>query len=305
MGIITCIPKGDKLRNKLKNWRPITLLNSIYKFYSGIWANRIKKYLPKLIGDSQTGFVMNRFIDENTRLTLDILNESKFENTDGLLILVDFEKAFDSISWDFISKILKLFNFSEKTIQIIKSLQKNSFSKIVQNGHSSDLIRLGRGCRQGDPISPYIFVLAVELLGVSVRTHKQLKGYKIKGKEHRISQFADDTNLFLFHSERNLRLCMDILEEFHLISGLKINVDKTKVVKFGKNRDSSDTLCPDLKLIWTDTFTSLGITYDMTDLENITNLNIEPKILEMNKQIRIWQTRNLTLTKLNDILKVA
>ena len=295
MGIITCIPKGDKLRNKLKNWRPITLLNSIYKFYSGIWANRIKKYLPKLIGDSQTGFVMNRFIGENTRLTLDILNESKFENTDGLLILVDFEKAFDSISWDFISKILKLFNFSEKTIQIIKSLQKNSFSKIVQNGHSSDLIRLGRGCRQGDPISPYIFVLAVELLGVSVRTHKQLKGYKIKGKEHRISQFADDTNLFLFHSERNLRLCMDILEEFHLISGLKINVDKTKVVKFGKNRDSSDTLCPDLKLIWTDTFTSLGITYDMTDLENITNLNIEPKILEMNKQIRIWQTRNLTL----------
>ena len=69
MGIITCIPKGDKLRNKLKNWRPITLLNSIYKFYSGIWANRIKKKLPKLIGNSQTGFVQNRFIGENNRLT--------------------------------------------------------------------------------------------------------------------------------------------------------------------------------------------------------------------------------------------
>ena len=64
MGIITCIPKGDKLRNKLKIWHPITLLNSIYKFYSGIWANRIKKYLPKLIGNSQTGFVQNRFIGE-------------------------------------------------------------------------------------------------------------------------------------------------------------------------------------------------------------------------------------------------
>ena len=137
MGIITCIPKGDKLRNKLKNWRPITLLNSLYKFYSGIWANRIKQHLPKLIGENQTGFVQNRFIGENTRLTLDILTESKFENTSGLLILIDFEKAFDSISWEFISKI----NFSSQTIQVIKSLQKNSLSKIIQNGHSSGLIK--------------------------------------------------------------------------------------------------------------------------------------------------------------------
>ena len=97
MGINTCIPKGDKLRDNFKNWRPITLLNSIYKFYSAIWANRIKKHLPKLIGESQTGFVQNIFIGENTRLTLDILNESQFENSSGLLILVNFEKAFDSI----------------------------------------------------------------------------------------------------------------------------------------------------------------------------------------------------------------
>ena len=295
MGIITCIPKGDKIRNKLKNWRPITLLNSIYKFYSGIWANRIKAFLPKLIGNSQTGFVQNRFIGENTRLTLDILNESKTENTSGLLILVDFEKAFDSISWDFISKILKLFNFSDQTIQVVKSLQKNSVSKILQNGHQSDIINLQRGCRQGDPISPYIFVLAVELLGVSVRVHKELIGYKIRDVEHRISQFADDTTLFILNSERNLRLCMNILEDFHRISGLKINVDKTKVVKFGGDRDSSDNLCPDLNLIWTNNFTSLGINYDVTDLENITQLNIEPKLLDMERLIRIWQLRNLTL----------
>ena len=69
MGFITCIPKGDKLRNKLKNWRPITLLNSMYKINSAFWANRIKKILLKLIGKNQTGFVQNRFIGENTRLT--------------------------------------------------------------------------------------------------------------------------------------------------------------------------------------------------------------------------------------------
>ena len=63
---------------------------------------------------------------------------------------------------------------------------------------------------------------------------------------------------------------MDILNEFYLISGLKINVDKTKVIKFGKDRDSSDVLCPDLNLIWTDKFTSLDIEYDTKDLDNIT-----------------------------------
>ena len=70
---------------------------------------------------------------------------------------------------------------------------------------------------------------------------------------------------------------MDILNELYMISGLKINVDKTKVIKFWKDRDSSDVLWPDLNLIWTDKFTSLGIEYDTKDLENITFLNIEPK----------------------------
>ena len=304
MGIITCIPKGDKLRNKLKNWRPITLLNSIYKFYSGIWANRIKKNLPKLIGNSQTGFVQNRFIGENNILTLDILKESEVENLSGLLILVDFEKAFDSISWDYISKTLNLFNFSDQTIQVIKSLQKDSTSKILQNGHCSDIINLKRGCRQGDPISPYIFVLSVEQLGTTIREHAQLQGYKIGNREHRVSLFADDTALFITRSEMNLRLCMDILGEFYLVSGLKINVDKTKVVKFGKDRDSSDILCPDLNLIWTNRFTSLGIEYDVSDLDNITNLNLDSKIIEIENLIKIWQIRNLTIIGKITIIKV-
>ena len=128
---------------------------------------------------------------------------------------------------------------------------------------------------------PLHFFLAVELLGASIRENTELQGYTVKGKEHRISQFADDTTLFIAYNERNLRLCMEILEEFHLISGLKINVDKTKVMKFGRNRDSSDILYQDLNLIWTNNFISLGISYDVTDLNNITCLNIQPKLMEI------------------------
>ena len=303
LGIITCIPKGNKARNRLKNWRPITLLNSIYKFYSGIWANRIKQFLPKLIGESQKGFVQNRFIGENTVLTLDILNETKLVGDDGLIILVDFEKAFDSISWEYISKTLKQFNFSENLISIIKSLQKNSKSKILQNGHLSETLVLGRGCRQGDPISPYLFVLAVELLGETFRKHQEIDGIIIRGKEHRISQFADDTTLFMKNNEKSLRTSMNILNHFHHISGLKINVEKTKAIKFGMPRDGRINICQDLNLIWTSEFISLGINYNILELENITELNLEPKILEMEKLTSIWRCRNLTLIGKITIIK--
>ena len=88
--------------------------------------------------------------------------------------------------------------------------------------------------------------------------------------------------LFITRSERNyLRRCIEILDEFQLVSGLKLNVDKTKVVKFGGERDSSDIICSDLNLIWTNKFTSLGISYDVTDLDNVIKLNMEPKTLEI------------------------
>ena len=148
-GIITCIPKGDKCRNELKNWRPITLLNSTYKFYSAILADRIKLTLNKLIHSDQKGFITGRFIGENIRQTYDMINYCKENKLKGLIVLIDFEKAFDSIDWEFISKTLKIFNFGPNIIKWINSIQLNSYSYIVQNGHISEKVLLHRGCRQG------------------------------------------------------------------------------------------------------------------------------------------------------------
>ena len=293
-GIITCIPKGGKLRNDLKNWRPITLLNSIYKFYSGILAERFKLILPKLIHADQKGFVNGRFIGENSRLIYDIINECEIQNSKNLIILIDFEKAFDSISWKFILDILKKFNFGEKTINWVRSLQNNSNSKILQNGYLSDEISLERGCRQGDPISPYLFVLAAEFLAEAIRTNTKIKGITIHNKEHKLSQYADDTTLFLKHEEESIRSCMRTLTEFEWLSGLKVNKEKTKVVQLGGARDGRIKLCADLKLIWTNEFTALGITYNVSNLKNITDLNIEVKLKEINSLILAWSGRNIT-----------
>ena len=100
--IISCLPKGDKPRQFLKNWRPISLLSIVYKIGSAAIANRIKIHLDKLISKSQTGFVSGRFIGENTRLLYDILKYTEYFDICGLLLLIDFEKAFDAISWKFL-----------------------------------------------------------------------------------------------------------------------------------------------------------------------------------------------------------
>ena len=156
LGIITCLPKQGKDRRHMKNWRPITLLNSTYKIFSGMLAERIKTTLTEIVHNDQKGFVQNRFIGENIRLIHDIMTECETENIQGILILVDFEKAFDTLDWNFIQKMFELSNFGDKILNWIKILQTGSKSIVSQNGFFSDQIKLERGCRQGDPGSPYI-----------------------------------------------------------------------------------------------------------------------------------------------------
>ena len=204
------------------------------------------------------------------------------------------KKAFDSISWDFILKSLEKFNFGETTITWVRSLQIGSNSKILQNGYLSEEITLGRGCRQGDPISPYLFILAAEFLAKAIRSNTNIKGITIHNKEHKLSTYADDTTLFTKYNENSIRSCMKTLTEFELVSGLKVNKEKTKVILLGANRDNRMKLCTDLNLMWSHKFTALGITYDIHNMKTITDQNINNKLVEINRTIAIWRGRNIT-----------
>lgn len=121
LAIITCIPKDGKSKQFLENWRPISLLNVIYKIASGWIAERIKKILDKLISKDQTGFIKGRFIGENIRIIYDVMKYTERNSIPGLLMLIDFEKAFDSISWDFIYQTLDIFKFGQPIKDWVKT----------------------------------------------------------------------------------------------------------------------------------------------------------------------------------------
>ena len=293
-GIITCIPKGTKSKKYLKNWRPISLLNVSYKIASGCIANRIKHVLPIIIDFDQTGFMEDRFMGDNIRIIYDILSFGIEQKKTGLLLLIDFEKAFDSIAWSFIRKSFVYFNFKNDIIQWIETFYNNIKSTVIVNGNPTSWFPVERGCRQGDPISPYIFLVCSEILAHMIRQNPHIKGYEIFGKEIVISQLADDTSLFLDGSQESFEYCVHTILEYAKYSGLAMNFDKTKCVWFGCEHPPDTIYMPHLHFEWNPlTFRVLGVDFTV-NLKDITDININNKITEITKALNTWSKRNLT-----------
>lgn len=132
--VITLIEKKDQDRCNLKNWRLISLLNVDAKIASKVIAERMKRLLPGLIHENQTGYIRGRNIGENIRSILDMMSFMQTKNLPGLLLFIDFEKAFDSLEWDFLDKCLELFNFEPDFIKWVNTFHKNVKSCLINNG---------------------------------------------------------------------------------------------------------------------------------------------------------------------------
>ena len=189
--IITLIDKKDKDRTYLEYWRPISLVNADSKLASKVISNRIKKVLPRIIHYNQSGFIKGRFIGEVALSTLDIIDHTESLNLSGILLFIDFEKDFDSIEWDFLYKSLEDFNFGPTLIRLIKTFYNNVLS-CVMNGLFSEPFKLERGVRQGDPLSPYLFVVAIEILATSLGSNEHIEGIKIDNDEIKTLLYAND-----------------------------------------------------------------------------------------------------------------
>ena len=226
-GVIFLLPKEDGPLSMLSNWRPITLLNIDYKITSKAIAKRLETVLPNLVHTDQAGFIKGRYIGENIRLINDVMEHTKIEKKKGgILISLDFKKAFDSLEWPLITKVLDSFNFGMSLRKWVTVFYSNIESTVTNNGFATNWFKLSKGVRQGCPLSPYLFTLSAEMLSNKIRQSTDIKGITMFGNEVKISQFADDTNLFcddVTSAEKSL----EIVNDFKDISGLRLNIKKT------------------------------------------------------------------------------
>jgi len=192
-GIITLIPKKNKDKMLLDNWRPISLLNTDYKIATRAIASRVLKILPGIIHSDQTGYVKKRFIRQNIRLISDFIECCEDMKTPGIVLFLDFKKAVDSIEWLFLFKALGTFGFGDMLVKWIKTFYANPQSCVTNNGFATPFFSLEHGVRQGCPPSRILFVIGVELLGSPIRSNTLIKGLLLNSREFKLSQYADDT----------------------------------------------------------------------------------------------------------------
>ena len=226
--IISLLPKPDKNLAELRNWRPVSLLNTDYKVASRCTAKRLESILPSIIHTDQSAFIPGKKIVDNIRLISDIIDLCEETGQPGAVMFIDFRKAYDTLEWVFLQKSLSLFKFGESFKQWVSVFYSNIESCVVNNGHSTGWFQLKRGIRQGCPLSTALFIIAIELLAISVRENENLEGINLPNNQKQtISGFADDTTLTL-KNQKSVKFALVLLENFQSLSGLAINFEKTE-----------------------------------------------------------------------------
>ena len=208
--IITLIPKANGQNHVVKGWRPISLLNVQYKMLSSVVSERLKSVAQSLISPDQTAYLKGRYIGENTRLLYDIIHHFNTQKLDRANLAIDFEDAFNSLNWKYTKCVFRSVGFGEQFMKLFEMLYTNhdNFSRIMLNGHLGEKIMQNRDFRQGDPSSGLIFIPAVEILANFLRK-SGFRGVKLTNEsEAKISQYADDTIIFLEGRNPDIRIVM-------------------------------------------------------------------------------------------------
>ena len=287
--IILLYKKGE--REKIGNWRPISLNNTDVKILSKILAERVKKVLPDIIHMNQCGCVKGRKIGQGIRLVDDILENLDDKNC---IMLDDKEKAFDRVEWDWIFFVLKKFDFGDYFINWVNILYKDMKSAVLTNGYVSPYFKITRGIRQGDALSALLYVLQSEALSEAIRCNCQIKGISIKDKEgnfHEIkgSQYVDDSSNMLLNVDY-IHECLGIIDLFGEASGSRLN--KSKTLALVSQHFADDGSLDGIVKVSNNTEIVLGVPVGggqgRTQFWN-------DKIDKMKKKIQMWKIRDLTM----------
>ena len=220
---------------------------------------------------------------------------TKFKQIPALLVLLDFSKAFDKVSYKCLYKTLQFFGYPNYLVEWTKIMYDNFAVKIQNNGKFSSQIKIQRGVHQGGNCSANYFLLIAELLAIQIRRNDQIRAICVENCDNKIGQYADDTGIYTLYDEESFNQLLNTLETFEKISGLEINYEKTNVYRVGSIRKSNAKFYSRNKLIWTnDSVKILGITIDH-DMEKCMSKNYDSLIDKAESIMNAWAHRNLSL----------
>ncbi|KAK3204582.1 hypothetical protein Dsin_018628 [Dipteronia sinensis] len=236
--ILALVPKVPN-PSKMEDFRPISCCNTLYKIIAKIITNRIKPCLPDIISSSQSAFVAGRSIGDNILLMQELMrNYHKDTSCPRLALKVDLMKAFDMVHWGFLLETLAAFDFPPKVIMWIKACLTTPKFSISFNGELAGFFSRKRGLRQGDPISPYPFVIAMEVLSkILAKRIEDSPSFKFHWRCDKIKLshlcFSDNHIMLCHGSLFSARVVKAALDEFSLLSGLHTNHAKSNIFTSG------------------------------------------------------------------------
>ena len=268
------------------------MLNVDLKIISKTISEKLQKILPDLISSRQTPYVKNRHIGESGRLISDIIKIANIKKI-GFLVTMDIEKTFDSLDNNFLISALEKYGFGKNFISWVKILVKNQESCVLNTGTATDLLP-GRGARQGDPISAYLFILVLEILFHLIRSKPEIKGLAIFDHCYLYSAYADDTTFFL-QDTISIKHMVDVFYLFSYFSGLKPNLKKSEIAGIGALKGVQVAVCGlrciDLN---NDTLKILG-THFSYNKKLKEEKNLYKTVTDIQRVLKIWKKRNFTL----------
>ena len=225
-GFIQLIHKKGT-QTDLRNYRPITLLNTDLKIYTKLISNRIRSYLTDVISPQHYAAPGGSIFQAATLLR-DLHQHASAKKIDAFFIALDFHKAFDSVNHNFLQQTLRRMALPTHFCKIVTSLHRNATSQVLVNGFLRQPVKLNRGVRQGDPLSMLLFLLAAEPLAMTLKSQKDIQGIIIPGK-HTITscRYADDITLTLANAS-SVKAAFQQVAKYEQACGLKINLKKTK-----------------------------------------------------------------------------
>ena len=237
---ITLIPKKNEAI-EVKDFRPISLVGGVYKIIAKVLANRLRIVMEDIISTSHNAFVRNRQILDAVLIANECLDSRLKTGLSWLLCKLDVEKAFDYVNWGFLMQLLEKDGFSAKWWQWIFFCISTVRFSIMINGSPCEFFKSSKELRQGDPLSPLLFVLVMEALGrmLDRAIHDgHMSGFgvgRVEGRSLAVSHllFADDTLIFCGADLEQVLFLRMIFIWFVAVFGLKINLSKPELVPVG------------------------------------------------------------------------